>query len=225
MTKNAPLAITMGDPAGIGPEITLKVASDGSLSVQPLVIGDATLLEHTAKALDLPLRIAEIQKPIEADPHSDTSTVYVLRVREPLPEITAGVVSATCGQAAFDYIKSAIALAKSGDISAIVTAPIHKEALAAADIKYPGHTEMLTDFGGASRSAMMLANDELRVVLVTIHCALRKAIDLITIESELDAIKLAHEGARQFGIKNPRVAVAGLNPHAERGWPVRARGH
>lgn len=217
MTKNAPIAITMGDPAGIGPEITLKVATDGSLPVQPLIIGDATLLKHTAKALELPLRIVEIQRPAEAKPQSDANTVYVLHVREPLPEITTGIVSATCGQAAFDYIKSAIALAKSGDISAIVTAPIHKEALAAAGIKYPGHTEMLADYGGATRSAMMLANDELRVVLVTIHCALREAIDLITIASELDAINLAHEGTRQFGIQSPRVAVAGLNPHAGEG--------
>jgi len=110
--------------------------------------------------------------------------------------------------------RAAIDLAKAGRIAAMVTAPINKEALSAAGIDYPGHTEILADFGGAQSSAMMLANDELRVVLVTIHCSLREAIERITIESELSAIRLAHDGTRQFGIAHPRVAVAGLNPHA-----------
>ena len=217
MTAPPPLAITMGDPAGIGPEIALKVAADPSLPARPIIIGDSAVLKATSERLGLKLCIDEIETPTERLDHRETDTIHVLRVREPLPRIQVGEVSAVCGQAAFDYIKSAIELAKSGQISAIVTAPIHKEALAAAGIPYPGHTEMLADFGGASQSAMMLANDELRVVLVTIHCSLRDAIDLITIDSELAAIKLAQAGAEQFGISAPRIAVAGLNPHAGEG--------
>ncbi len=206
------MAITMGDPAGIGPEISLKVAADPSLPTRPILIGDPNHLKMVADQLTLDLRIEEIAHAQQVN--DDSNCVSVLPAGKPLDAVTLGSVDARCGQAAYDYIRTAIDLAKAGDISAIVTAPINKEALSAAGIKYPGHTEMLADFGGAEKSAMMLANDDLRVVLVTIHCSLREAIERIDKQSVISAIQLAHDGTRQFGIEKPRVAVAGLNPHA-----------
>ena len=110
-----------------------------------------------------------------------------------------------------------IKLANSGAAAGIVTAPIHKEALLAAGLKYPGHTEILAELGGTDRVAMMLANDEIRTGLVTIHCSLKDAIERATYQAQMDAIRLAAEGTRALGIANPRVAVAGLNPHAGEG--------
>jgi 4-hydroxythreonine-4-phosphate dehydrogenase len=210
-----PIAITMGDAAGIGPEITLKLMASDNLPVRPIVIGDSGLLKAQAAQLGLALDVREIAAPEDAArrPHS----IDVIAPAEPLGDITLGRLSAAAGQAAFAYIRCAIDLAAAGRIAGLVTAPINKEALALAGVPYPGHTEMLADFSGAERIAMMLANDGLRVVLVTIHLALRDAIERITIENELDAIRLANEGARSYGIEHPRVAVAGLNPHAGEG--------
>jgi len=210
-----PIAITMGDAAGIGPEITLKLLADEALTQRPIVIGDVDILARTARQLDLTLDIVPLNRPSDAT--GAPGRVEVIAAGEPLGEIAFGKISAACGAAAYTYIRKAIELAKAGEINAIVTAPIHKEALSAAGVPYPGHTEMLADFGGAASTAMMLANDHLRVVLVTIHCALRDAIDRITIDAEMSAIRLAHDGARSFGIEAPRVAVAGLNPHAGEG--------
>ncbi|WP_338485127.1 4-hydroxythreonine-4-phosphate dehydrogenase PdxA [Pseudomonas trivialis] len=121
------------------------------------------------------------------------------------------------GQAAFDAIVAAIAAAKSAEVSGIVTAPINKEAMSSAGIRYPGHTEILAEYGGASRVAMMLANDDIRTVLVTIHTSLRKAIEQGDFDAQMSTIRLAHEGGKALGFPNPRIAVAGLNPHAGEG--------
>lgn len=210
-----PLAITMGDAAGIGPEITLKVVSESGLSRQPIVIGDLGVLQRTASTLDLGLEVVELLR--VGDSSERAGVVEVLTVRPPLADPPTGRIDAACGRAAFDYVRAAIDLARSGEISALVTAPIHKEALSMAGIRYPGHTEMLTDLGGAERTAMMLANDELRVVLVTIHCSLKEAIERADFQAQVSAIRLAQEGAMSFGVERPHVAVAGLNPHAGEG--------
>ena len=118
------------------------------------------------------------------------------------------------GKAAFDYIRAGIDLALQKRIRAVVTAPINKEALKLADIHYPGHTEILADFSGTKDFAMMLMNNDLRVILVTIHVSLREAIEQLTIETELTTIRLAHQAMIQLDIARPRIAVAGLNPHA-----------
>ena len=214
-TRSRPIAITMGDAAGIGPEIILKLLADPALQARPVVIGDIRILIDTARSLGLALDIVPLASP--ADARGQPGRVEVIAAGEPLGRVPMGAISAASGQAAYAYIRKAIDLAKIGEISAIVTAPINKEALSAAGVPYPGDTEMLDDFGGATQTAMMLANDQLRVVLVTIHCALREAIDRITIESEVTAIRLANEAGRSFGIERPRVAVAGLNPHAGEG--------
>lgn len=128
-----------------------------------------------------------------------------------------GQVSALSGRAAFDAIAAAIRLARGRQIGGIVTAPIHKEALAAAGLTYPGHTEILADHGGAAKVAMMLANEVIRTVLVTIHCSLADAIRKGDFAAQMDAIRLAYAGVKALGIARPRVAVAGLNPHAGEG--------
>ncbi len=212
----APIAITMGDPCGIGPEIVLKVLAEGGLAGRTIVIGNAAHLRRVAGAFDIDIRLSATASPEEIDRAGDGDCL-VLDTGPALADLPVGQVNATAGEAAYSYVRTAIDLAKSGRISAIVTAPINKEALAAAGIRYPGHTEMLADFGGSDKVAMMLANNELRVVLVTIHCALKDAIARITQDRVLQAIRLADEGARQFAIARPRVAVAGLNPHAGEG--------
>ncbi len=210
-----PIAITMGDAAGIGPEIVLKLLLMDDLPCRPVIIGDAAVLQSIAGKLQLAIRVNEVDDLAAAK--RQTGTADVLTVRPALVNPPLGKVDAGCGQAAYHYIEAAIGLARSGDISAIVTAPIHKEALAAAGIKYPGHTEMLADLGAAPDCAMMLVNEDLRVVLVTIHCALRDAVTRADYDAQLRTIRLAHQGTRAFGIKKPRIAVAGLNPHAGEG--------
>jgi 4-hydroxythreonine-4-phosphate dehydrogenase len=209
-----PLAITMGDPAGIGPEIIAKFFAAG-VSAPAIIIGDAGCLERAIKALSLPLAVQTIQTPTEARYAPDVLNVLV---KSNLPaDLPLGRIDARAGKAAYDYITAAIDLAINGQIAGMVTAPIHKEALKAAGIPYPGHTEILADRSGTSDFAMMLANDELRVILVTIHVALKSVPDLITKARVLKTITLAHAACRAYGIAEPRIAVAGLNPHAGEG--------
>ena len=217
----APLGLTMGDPSGIGPEIVAKLFASGAAR-DCVAIGDPGALARAVRSLGLELDVREIDAPAG---HGEPGTLPIIATShlDPLPPI--GAVGASAGKAAAAAILNGIAMAREGAISALVTAPIHKEALSAANIPFPGHTEMLDAYGfgesegrdRAERVAMMLANDELRTVLVTIHCSLREAVDRVTHEAEMKAIRMAHEGARAFGIERPRVAVAGLNPHAGEG--------
>ena len=210
------LGITMGDPAGIGPEITARVCASPDMPAPAVVLGDPVILTRAISALRLDLKIREIRKPDEAL-FDEAGIVNLIPLSDLPANLPHGEVQAACGQAAYSYVKHGIDLALSGDIAGIVTAPIHKEALSAAGVPYPGHTEILADLAGAEDYAMMLVNDELRVILVTIHVPLRQAVDDITVESELTSIRLAALGCRMFGISSPRVAVAGLNPHAGEG--------
>jgi 4-hydroxythreonine-4-phosphate dehydrogenase len=207
-----PLAITMGDPCGIGPEIIAMLFADSKAIPPTLVIGDAGQIQRAIRLLNLPLIMRAIATPEEA--RFDSGTINVIALSNLPADIPYGQLDARAGQAAYDYIRAGIDLAKEKRIRAIVTAPINKEAMRMAGIHYPGHTEILADFSGTENFAMMLMNDELRVILVTIHVSLREAIDLVTIEKELTTIRLANHAARQLGIAKPRVAVAGLNPHA-----------
>ena len=213
MNNIAPLAITMGDASGIGPEIVAKtLAKAGERAV---VFGSRVVMEDIVRRLGLDMAIRPIAAPREAQFKDRViEIVEVTRIEVPPP---FGVVNAIAGQAAFDTIVAAIEEAKAGEVSGLVTAPINKEAMGRAGIGYPGHTEILADYGGAERVAMMLANDEIRTVLVTIHTSLRRAIDQADFDAQMAAIRLAHEGGRALGIASPRVAVAGLNPHAGEG--------
>ena len=202
----------MGDPCGIGPEIIAKLYADKAPLPPILVLGDEGLVQRAIRLLALPLTVQVADSPEAIQVRPDTINVIPLsRLPEDLP---FGQLDARAGQAAFDYIRAGIDLALQKRIRALVTAPINKEALRLAGIHYPGHTEILADFSGAKDFAMMLMNAELRVILVTIHVSLREAIEQLTIERELTIIRLAHRAVIQLGIARPRVAVAGLNPHA-----------
>ncbi|ULR44833.1 4-hydroxythreonine-4-phosphate dehydrogenase PdxA [Rhizobium sp. K102] len=201
----------MGDPCGIGPEIIARVFADG-LPEQAVVIGDAKVMERAVRALNLPLQVQPIASVDDALP--DSGLIAVLNVSHLPDDLPIGQVDARAGRASYDYVARAIDEALAGNIGAIVTAPINKEAMKQGGLHYPGHTEILAERTGTDKFAMMLANDELRVILVTIHVSLRDAIDLVTEDSVFRTIELAHRAGKAYGIASPRVAVAGLNPHA-----------
>lgn len=213
--EDLPLAVTMGDPSGIGPEIIAKMHLRRPDHRHWLVVGDPLVMQHALLALGSDVSVRTISTLSDAVLDGDSLNVLASSQLADLPPV--GQVSALGGQAAYDAIIAAIHLARENCIRRIVTAPIHKEALAAAGQKYPGHTEILADHGGGGRVAMMLANEEIRTVLVTIHCSLTEAIRRGDFDAQMNAIRLAQAGAHALGIANPRVAVAGLNPHAGEG--------
>jgi 4-hydroxythreonine-4-phosphate dehydrogenase len=207
----SPIALTMGDPAGIGPEIIARLWAEGGLP-PALVVGDEGMMRRAIGITGVDLSVHGIRQPAEAK-FAD-GTIDVLGVGRLPADLPFGCVDARAGAAAYAYVERAIREAMGGRISAIVTAPLNKEAMKAAGINYPGHTEILAAHSGSPNVAMMLANEELRVALVTIHVPLADVGRLITVETELQVIRLAHDACLRFGVAGPRVAVAGLNPHA-----------
>lgn len=203
----------MGDAAGIGPEIIVKAYAEG-LRAPAVVYGDAGALRRAVALVGARLRVAEIaEAAAAADCPADT--IPVIACSTALPDgLPPGQVSAAAGRAAYEYVCAAIDDALAGRIRAIVTAPLNKASMNAGGADYPGHTEILAERSGTRDFAMMLANRELRVLLVTIHVALADVFAGITQEAELRAMRLADRACRQMGIARPRVAVAGLNPHA-----------
>jgi 4-hydroxythreonine-4-phosphate dehydrogenase len=217
-----PVALTLGDACGIGPEIIAKFFREPE-SAGCVVVGDAAVMRRAAELTGDFLAVAVIDGPADAlrMPPRCVPVVQVDDLPADLLGAPLGRIDARAGRAAAACIERAVALARSGAVAAIVTAPIHKEAFAAAGIRFPGHTEMLQDLatsdGVAPPVRMMLANDELRTVLVTIHRSLRSAIDAVTRRAVLDTIRIAHRAALRWGQPRPRIAVAGLNPHAGEG--------
>lgn len=209
-----PIGITMGDPAGIGPEIIAKLFA-GELPAPCLVIGDDATMRRAVTLTGARLQVRRINDPGEAG--GRPGTMDVLPAGTPPGDLAHGRIDARAGAAAYAAIQRGITGALDGSLRALVTAPIHKEALRAAGVPYPGHTEILAERAGTRTFAMMLANDVLRVLLVSIHVPLADAIRLVTPEAEERAIRLAHHAGRQFGLSHPRIAVAGLNPHASEG--------
>jgi 4-hydroxythreonine-4-phosphate dehydrogenase len=211
----APLiAVTMGDPAGIGPEIVAKAFAEEGFRDEgrSLVVGDPEILERAAKLLELPLRANEISEPEEAA--FEPGAVDVLAVGEVPGDLPFGELDARAGDAAFRYVQRATELANERRVAAIATAPLNKEAMHLAGHKYPGHTEILAELTGTKAYAMMLVTDELKVIHVSTHVSLREAIERVRPGRELAVIRLAHDALRKLGVENPKVAVAGLNPHA-----------
>jgi len=213
----------MGDACGIGPEIIsawFRTADAGSA----FVVGDVAVMRRAAGFTGRLLPVARIDDPADAAalPAGCIPVLQAAGLPSDLVDAPLGSVDARAGAAAARCIEQAVAFVAGGSAAALVTAPIHKEAFAAAGIAYPGHTEMLQALAtspGASPSPvrMMLANDELRTVLVTIHTSLRRAIEAITFDAVLETIRIAAAAARRFSAGEPRVAVAGLNPHAGEG--------
>ena len=208
------VAVTMGDPAGIGPEIIARAFADPAFREEnrALVVGDAGHMERAARLLDLPLRANAISEPDESA--FEPGTVDVLSETGLPEDLPFGELDARAGDAAFRYVRKATELASAGRVAAIATAPLNKEAMHLAGHKYPGHTEILADLTGTKDYAMMLVTDELKVIHVSTHVSLREAIERARPERELAVIRLAHESLRKLGFDEPRIAVAGLNPHA-----------
>jgi 4-hydroxythreonine-4-phosphate dehydrogenase len=207
-----PIAITMGDAAGDGPEIVARLFRDG-LADDCVVLGCAAVMARAAALVGAP-PVVPISR---IDDRRSAGTMPVLPAGAAIAPPPYGVVSAEAGAAAHAAILAGADLAMAGAAAALVTAPIHKEALAAAGVPHPGHTEILAQRAGVGEAGMMLANDELRVMLVSIHVALREAIERLSTGAVLLAIERAEAGARMFGVARPRIAVAGLNPHAGEG--------
>ncbi len=210
-----PVAVTMGDPAGIGPEIVAKTFADPDFSTPAVVVGDLDLLQRAIGWIGVRLAVRPIDHPGEARP--GPGAVEVIAATSLPTDLAVGRIDPRAGQAAYRYVEHATRLALEGAVAAVVTAPLHKEALKAAGIAQPGHTEILAELTGTKDYAMMLFNDEVRVVLATIHLPLSEVAGRIDEVLELKSIRLAADGARHLGIAAPRVAVAGLNPHAGEG--------
>lgn len=213
--KQRIIAVTMGDPAGIGPEIVAASLPRRIGDAAVVVVGDLDAMQRARATLRLPYAVRRIARPEEAT--YEANTIDVLQVGSLPAGLTMGRIDAISGRASFDYVDRAIDLALAGSVDAIVTAPVNKQAWRAAGIDFPGHTELFAARTGTDDFAMMLFNDEVRVVLVSIHVALREAIELVTVERELRIIRLANKAMRDIGISSPRIGVAGLNPHAGEG--------
>jgi 4-hydroxythreonine-4-phosphate dehydrogenase len=190
------IALTLGDPCGIGPEIVLKALAEWPHRNDVMVIGDTALLAREAQRLQLPM------------PNQHHSIGPDCSALEP------GQINACAGEASFQYVEHAISAAVRGEVGAIVTAPIAKEAWHLAGHQYPGHTELLSARCGDAPVRMMLANPQLRVVLVTIHLSLLNAIRSLSIAQIEQTIRITQASLNLFGLRRPRIAVAGLNPHA-----------
>lgn len=203
----------MGDPGGIGPEIILKALNSSEVRncCAPIVIGDRAVMEKALDLLKIPLRLRIISAPGES--HRVSKSIDLIDIG------TAGGFSrnrptAEGGSACTGYIKKAVELALTRQVTGVVTAPISKEALKTAGFSWPGHTEMLAELTRTRDYAMALIGGPLRVILVTIHTALKNVPELITKQRIMKTIRLAKKACDMLRIHNPRIAVAGLNPHA-----------
>lgn len=215
MMERARVAITMGDPAGVGAEIVVKALSsvDVYRKCIPVVIGDRCALEDALRFCDLPIRLREISSP--SDALGELGQIDYIN----LNMLSVGAWeykknSALCGRASFEYVKDAINMAMAHEVDAIVTAPINKKSLRLAGLNYDGHTEILAEFTHTKTFAMLLASKHMHVIHVSTHCSLSEACRRVTKDRVYDVIKLADRGMRELGYNNPRIVVAGLNPHA-----------
>jgi len=207
----------MGDATGAGPEIIVKALADKAVYdvCRPLVIGDAGIMERAARIVGGGCRIRPVAAVGEAE--YACGTLDVLDLKNLPADLPFATVDARAGKAAFEYVAKGVELATKGEIDAICTGPLHKEALTAAGYHYPGHTEILADLSKTKDYSMMLTGGPLRVIHVTTHVSLRRACDLVKKERVLKVIELADKAMKQLGFAAPRIAVAGLNPHSGEG--------
>jgi 4-hydroxythreonine-4-phosphate dehydrogenase len=217
------LLLTMGDPAGIGPEIIVRAFAQGELK-GVAVVADVAVMRRAVQQCGGGTVVAQITTPAEAlmVPPGCLPVLQAAGMPDGLGALPQGLVNARCGAAAARAMEHAVELVNQNLALGIVTAPIHKEALAAAAVPYPGHTEMLQALAARPGQPlppvrMMLANNELRVVLVTIHLSLRRAIEALTQDAVLQTLRITQQAAAAWGQTQPRIAVAGLNPHAGEG--------
>ena len=205
------IGITMGDPAGVGPEIVIKALSGGIRDYIPLILGDFVLLSKCVKQLNSSIKLIRVDEPAQL---VDDGCIAVLSLTS-LGDVESGSISKEAGHAAGIYIEKGARLAMDGIIDGIVTAPINKESFNLGGFSYPGHTEFLAHLTDTENYAMMLMGDSLKVILLTIHCALMDVASRLSISDTLRIIRLSNDSLkRYFGIAEPRLALASLNPHA-----------
>ncbi len=210
------IGITMGDPAGIGPEVVLKAVAEEEIrrACIPVIIGDAQLLAHTARTLDLQSGY-DIVRADEPFPEHSEPVIYHLGNIHGF--IEPGIESGAAGKAAGGYIEAAVELCAAGSIDAVATAPINKRALFLGGYSFPGHTEFFAHLTGAEEYAMAFVAGNLRIVLISTHVPLAEAIRLVERDRVLKIINLTNRELQRWGIERPRLAVAALNPHGAEG--------
>jgi 4-phospho-D-threonate 3-dehydrogenase / 4-phospho-D-erythronate 3-dehydrogenase len=209
------LGVTMGDPAGVGPEIIARAGSNPEVRdrSRPVVIGSGEAMREALALVGSPLRLHAVTR--VADCRWDAGTLEVLDLANvDMAALPRGAVSAAAGRAAYEYVERSVTLARAREVDGVVTAPINKEALAAAGMEHTGHTEILARLTDTQDFAMLLMGRELRVIHVTTHVALRRVPELVTRERVLRVIRLAQRTMEGLGRPRARIAVAGLNPHA-----------
>jgi 4-hydroxythreonine-4-phosphate dehydrogenase len=208
------IAITMGDAAGVGPEIIVKALAHADLYARcrPLVVGDGRRLETAVRLCGLSLGVRRVRS--VADAHFEAGTVDCVDLDLIPDDLPFGALSAVAGDAAYQYIRRAVELARTGEVGAICTAPLNKEALHAGGHIYPGHTELLADLCGVPEVSMMLTAPGLRVIHVTVHIGLIDAIAKIEPGLVERTIARGLQTLQKAGIADPRIGVCGINPHA-----------
>jgi 4-hydroxythreonine-4-phosphate dehydrogenase len=204
----------MGDPAGIGPEVIVKAYPALCDVSRPVVIGDADVLAAAIDVCDASVSLDRVESPAEADSNPDALPVLDL---DNVGRLVRGEVREEYGAASLAYVERAIELARDGEIDAITTAPINKQATKLAGSEYAGHTGMLADYTDTEDYSMMLVEDELRVTHVSTHVPLREACELVTTENVYTTVRLTDDALGEMGVESPSIAVAGLNPHASDG--------
>jgi 4-phospho-D-threonate 3-dehydrogenase / 4-phospho-D-erythronate 3-dehydrogenase len=209
------IGITMGDAAGVGPEIIAKTLADPAWYGQcrPIVIGDASIMQRAVDLVGSKQKVRALSSIDGWQPEASSLDVLDLHLLSP-GDVPFGKLSAKAGDAAFRYIERANELALAGKLDGICTAPLNKEALHMGGHIFPGHTEILAELSGTKEFAMMLTAPQLRVIHVTTHIGLVDAIKRITPERVYTVIKLAHQTLSRAGIERPRIGVCGINPHA-----------
>lgn len=216
MSENKPIiAITMGDPASIGPEIALKALEHEEVYdwCRPLIVGDAGTLEHFKSVLNLEIAVNPVDEVARAGFRKGIADVYDLK-NVKLDALKLGEISAMAGNASFEAIVKAIDLAMNEQVQATVTGPINKKSINEAGHLFSGHTEIYAHYTATKKYAMLLVEEGFRVIHVSTHVSLREACDRATKERVLEVIKLMHQGLEQLGVKGKKIGVAGLNPHA-----------
>ena len=209
------LAVTMGDPAGIGPEIAVKALLDPEVRsiCRPVLIGEASVIRDIIERLRLPASVYAIQKMSDALFVSGQIDVFDLSIMSE-QDIPFGTIDATCGEASFQAVRKAIELAMAVEVEGTVTGPINKKSINEAGHHFAGHTEIYAHFTGTRKYAMLLVEDHINVIHVSTHVSLRQACDLVKKDRIVQVIELLADGLRRLGKINMKIGVAGLNPHA-----------
>ena len=212
------IGITMGDPAGIGPEIAVKALSNSNIYdfCRPVIIGDASVIAENLKFSHPTLKLNRIKNISKSQFSFGIIDVFDLE-NVNISELVHGQISAMAGDAAFQTVQKVIELALARQLDATVTGPINKEAINLAGHHYSGHTEIYAHFTNTDKYAMLLVLGNLRVIHVSTHVSLRQSCDLVKTERILEVIQLLDDACRQFGVEDPKIGVAGLNPHASDG--------